>query len=211
MLDRAIKALIVFAFALIVMTVYTLPAGAVEDMQSFNQEYDKAQTPAAGSTSLGWEAVKMVLVLGLIVAAAWSVIRFFNHQTKRKMQGNWLHIADEVMLGQNRGVVLCEVGQRLYALGVTDHSISYLFEVDNPQVLKEISQQDFEQTAGPENLKNIKRNLLNLVGNRTEPSQKNEQFHQLMREQVDRMKGMPVPGPGTPGNKGRSNADQKRT
>ncbi len=45
---------------------------------------------------------------GLIVAAAWSIIRLFGRQLSRKIQGDWLYVADEVMIGQNRGIVLCE-------------------------------------------------------------------------------------------------------
>lgn len=196
--------------AVVLVQILAWPIGAVEDMQSFNQEYDKTQAPAAQTTNLWWEGIKIIVVLGLIVAAAWTVIRVFNRQARRRLQGNWLHVVDEVMLGQNRGVVLCEVGQKLYALGVTDHSITCLFEIDNPQVMKEISQQALEGFNQEEPNPWIKA-VSDFVDRKRAPATKQEEFHQLMEEQIKRMRSISMPGEGAPGKKGRSNADQERT
>lgn len=209
MLSRAKKYALAMLLAVVLLQLLAWPAGAVEDMQSFNQEYDRTQAPAAPATSLGWEGIKIIVVLGLIVAAAWTVIRVFNRQARRRLQGNWLHVVDEVMLGQNRGVVLCEVGQRLYALGVTDHNITCLFEIDNPQVMKEISQQALEGFTREESNPWIK-TLADFIDRRRAPAPKPEEFHQLMEEQIKRMRSLSVPGEGVPGSKGRSNADQER-
>lgn len=210
MLRRAKKYAFAILLAVLLVQILIMPVMAVEDMQSFNQEYDKTQAPAAQTTSLWWEGMKMVVVLSLIVAAAWTVIRVFSRQAKRRLQGNWLHVVDEVMLGQNRGVVLCEVGQRLYALGVTDHNITCLFEIDNPQVIKEISQQAIEGFS-QEELNPWKKALFDFVDRRRAPVQKQEEFHQLMEEQIKRMRSISLPGDGAPGKKGRNNADQERT
>lgn len=210
MLRWAKKYAFAMLIAMLLAQILIMPVMAVEDMQSFNQEYDKTQAPAAQTTNLWWEGMKMVVVLSLIVAAAWTVIRVFSRQAKRRLQGNWLHVVDEVMLGQNRGVVLCEVGQRLYALGVTDHNITCLFEIDNPQVMKEISQQAIEGFSQEES-NPWKKALFDFVDRRRAPAQKQEEFHQLMEEQIKRMRSISLPGEGAPGKKGRNNADQERT
>ncbi|MEN6389699.1 MAG: flagellar biosynthetic protein FliO [Syntrophomonas sp.] len=210
MLSRAKKFALAMLLAVVLVQILAWPVNAVEDIQSFNQEYDKTQAPVAQPTSLWWEGIKIIIVLGLIVAAAWTVIRVFNRQARRRLQGNWLHVVDEVMLGQNRGIVLCEVGQKLYALGVTDHNITCLFEIDNPQVMKEISQQALEGFPQEETNPWIKA-VSNFVDRRRAPVQKQEEFHQLMEEQIKRMRSISVPGEGAAGKKGRSNADQERT
>ncbi|MEQ8173493.1 MAG: flagellar biosynthetic protein FliO [Syntrophomonadaceae bacterium] len=210
MLSWAKKCALAMLLAVVLVQILAWPVNAVEDIQSFNQEYDKTQAPVAQTTSLWWEGIKIIIVLGLIVAAAWTVIRVFNRQARRRLQGNWLHVADEVMLGQNRGVVLCEVGQRLYALGVTDHNITCLFEIDNPQVMKEISQQALEGFTQQDSNPWIKA-VSDFVDRRRAPDQKQEEFHQLMEEQIKRMRSISVPGEGAAGKKGRSNADQERT
>lgn len=122
-------------------------ACAADNIQDVNKINDQ---PAAQSqpTSLFVSFIKLVFVLGIIVAAAWTIIRLFTRQYNAKMQGTWMHIVDEVMLGQNRGVVLCEVGGKVYALGVTDKEINLLFEVDNPKLMEEISTGNYISDQG---------------------------------------------------------------
>ncbi len=201
----------VVLLALLIIQCMAMTAQAVDttDISSLNQELDKEASTEVKAPSLWWETVKMLFVLALIVVAAWSIIRFFSGQVKKRLQGNWLHVVDEVMLGQNRGIVLCEVGQKLYALGVTDHNISCLFEVDNPQVLKEISQMPLSQDQDIENINPVKKAVLDWLRSRTGQQTQKEGFHQLMEEQVRRMKSISLPEQGVSQGKGRSNADKE--
>lgn len=121
--------------ATFVMVSAACAADSIQDVNKINDQPVAESQP----TSLFVSFIKLVFVLGIIVAAAWSIIRLFTRQYNAKMQGTWMHIVDEVMLGQNRGVVLCEVGGKVYALGVTDKEINLLFEVDNPKLMEEIS------------------------------------------------------------------------
>src|SRR5665647_241605 len=114
----------------------------VDNIQDLNNVIDQGQ-PQVQPNNLWLSFFKLILVLGVIIAAAWSIIRLFAKQVSTKMQGTWLHVVDEVMLGQNRGLVLCEVSGKIYALGVTDGQINLLFEVDNPKLLEEISAGDY--------------------------------------------------------------------
>lgn len=99
---------------------------------------------AAGSTNLGWTLFKLILSLALIILMAYVIIRVFGKQVNRRFRGRWLQVIDELIVGPNRGVVLCEVGGRILALGVTDHSINVLFEVNDEDLIKEML------AAGPE-------------------------------------------------------------
>lgn len=90
-------------------------------------------------------------------------------------------------MGQNRGIVLCEIGERLYAIGVTDHSISFLFEVDNPKLREEISQIDIppgDKLTGA-GLSQLKKKLGALGLRNSKPDRKD--FSLLMGEQVRRL------------------------
>jgi flagellar protein FliO/FliZ len=116
---------------------------AVESIDSLNKQIDKPEPTDVKAPSLIWNLVKLILVLGVIVAAAWAIIRLFGKQVHARVQGSWLHVVDEVALGTNRGIVLCEIGGRLYALGVTDGQISVLSKLINPQLLETVKQQDY--------------------------------------------------------------------
>lgn len=141
---------IILFLTITMLFLFTQTVLAVEDFQSLDKELSKQQGETGQqSSSLLANFIKLILVLGLILAAAWAIINLFGRQVTKKMQGSWLHIADEVMLGQNRGIVLCEIGGRVYALGVTEGQISLLFEVENPDLLEEIKANE-EQGPPPE-------------------------------------------------------------
>ncbi|MDD3365054.1 MAG: flagellar biosynthetic protein FliO, partial [Syntrophomonas sp.] len=118
----------------------------------------------------------------------------FAKQVSTKMQGTWLHVVDEVMLGQNKGLVLCEVSGKIYALGVTDGQINLLFEVDNPKLLEEISSGDYiikEKKELP--LMNSINDWFNRQLKIDKSSNSPKDFHLLMQEQTKRIKDVSFP------------------
>ncbi len=139
---------ILIALLMAFLFVLVSSVAAVDNIQDLNQEINKQQEPDTSSTNLWLSLLQLVLVLGVILAAAWSVIRLFGKKVNNKMQGTWMHVVDEVVLGQNRGIVLCEVGGQIYALGVTDKEINLLFEVNDPKLQEEISLGNYELSSG---------------------------------------------------------------
>lgn len=172
--------------AIVVLLAFASTALAVDNMKDLNQEINKQpQTPTAHS--MVWDFVKLVLVLGVIMGAAWSIVRMFGKKAAVRMQGTWLHTVDEVMLGQNRGLVLCEVAGKIYAIGVTDHNINFLFEVDNPQILKEISEGNYNKLETPDVVGDFSKGVKFLF-NKKSAAPKFKDFHVLMTEQSNRLK-----------------------
>lgn len=175
---------------LILLTIVILLAfastAAAADIDKFNQAMNQ-QPPTQTGHSIAWDFVKMVLVLGVIVGAAWSIVRLFGKKAGTRMQGTWLHTVDEIMLGQNRGLVLCEVAGKLYAIGVTDNNINLLFEVDNPQILKEISEGNYSQLESPDVATSFSKKIENLIHKKSSPSARIKDFHALMNEQSNKL------------------------
>lgn len=132
------------AILLLTMVLLHFAAGlalAVEDITDVQNELDKQQVANTQQTNLWWEFVKLMFILMLLIGAAWSVVHLLRNNTAGRVQGTWVHVVDEVALGPNRGIALCEVGGKIYAVGVTDHQVNLLFEVDHPQLLDEISRE----------------------------------------------------------------------
>lgn len=200
------SAIILTAFSTLLIMAYNVQA--LEDVNAVNQINDQTRSAAGTEPSMWLETIKLIFILGLIIAAAWFIIRVFSKQARRRLQGTWLHVADEVMLGQNRGIVLCEVAQQLYALGVTDHNITFLFEVDDPQILKEISQMPLISGYDEPGANLLKKFIGEWTPGRSRPRKSQEEFHRLMEEQVARIKNISWPGSKESGFKGRSNADR---
>ncbi|MBC7076440.1 MAG: flagellar biosynthetic protein FliO [Syntrophomonadaceae bacterium] len=161
------------------------------DIDELNRALDSPAEDSTVNYSLGWNFLKLIIALGLIIGAAWSIIRLFGRQIKTKMQGNWLHVVDEVVLGQNRGIVLCEVGERLYAVGVTDQNISFLFEVDDPGLIEKIKQEDVfaaedrEDSSGKDGMG--KKLVSRIWGLNKSSSSNRNSFHLLMLEQAQKL------------------------
>lgn len=188
------KYVLVMLLALVVLQSVALPVFAA-DMEKLNQELDNQQQQGLDQPNLILEFLKLLFVLALIVAAAWSVIKIFSQQVSSRMQGTWLHVVDEVTLGQNKGIILCEVGERIFAIGITDHNISLLFEITHPKLLEEISLEMENKSA---NLPaNSVRNLLakasagqwKFLPQRLSNGQRTD-FQSLMEEQVKRIQNI---------------------
>lgn len=186
------KSILIILLSLIMLQVAILPAIAV-DMEKLNQELD-SQPQEADKPNLVVEFFKLLVVLVLIVAAAWSIIKLFSRQATTRMQGTWLHVVDEVTLGQNKGIILCEVGEKIFAVGVTDHNISLLFEVTHPKLLEEISiEMDSRPTNPAPGLQFVWDSLSSRWGRalpRRSPERKRTDFQFLMEEQVKRIQNI---------------------
>lgn len=160
------------------------------DMEKLNQELDKQDQMQVKSPSLFLSFLKLIVALGLIIGAAWAVLQLFNRQMNLRTQGTWINVVDQVVLGQNRGIILCEIGEKLYALGVTDHNINLLFEVNNQKLLEEVSQMDYQiQLANNANniYQQIKSIIDGLANRRRKDKAATSNFSSLMGEQIRKM------------------------
>lgn len=181
--SRSKKWVLVLMLAILLLSAPSVYA--VDDFQSLDQELSRQEKDEAPqSNNLFINFLKLVVVLGLIVAAAWSIIRLFGRQVSRKIQGDWLYVADEVMIGQNRGVVLCEIGGRVYALGVTDGQINLLFEVEDKELVQEVvAAKDSAKTTEPGGVLSwleTKKSSSPAVHSLTE----NKRFHRMMQDKL---------------------------
>jgi flagellar protein FliO/FliZ len=187
------NSILVVLLTVIVLQIAVCPVAAA-DMEKLNQELD-SQPQAMDKPNLVIEFIKLLVALVLIVAAAWSIIKVFSRQVTSRMQGTWLRVVDEVTLGQNKGIILCEVGEKVFAVGVTDHNISVLFEVTHPKLLEEISMEMENKPANlPSDGLQKLRNALNHRWGKAVPHRVPEtnraDFQTLMEEQVKRIQNI---------------------
>lgn len=166
---------------------------AVQNIDQLNKELDQQAAPQPQDDYLLFGFLKLAAVLAIIVLAVWLLLKLFGKQIRSRMQGSWLRVIDEVSLGQNRGVVLCEIGGRIYALGVTDHQINMLFDIDDPDLLADIELANLE-TVSEENeaqsgwTAGFNKWLDILGGKRYRRPPRPKNFHRLVQEQSQRMK-----------------------
>lgn len=178
--------LTILIVALILMQFSIGTALAVDNIEDLQNELQNENVSNPSNTNLTLDFIKLFLVLGMILGAAWFVVRLFGKKASNQQQGTWLHVVDQVVLGQNRGMVLCEVGQKVYAVGVTDHNISLLFEVNNDKLLEEISTRSIEEPDPMESIMNL-RDGVKKVFKGSNTNSKPKSFFMLMEEQNQRL------------------------
>lgn len=176
----------ILVLTLILIPILALNVLAVQDFGDVQKAIDNQQVEDTKAPNLFWNFVKLIFVLALIVGAAWSIIRLFGSKASNRLQGTWINVVDEVMLGQNRGIVLCEVGEKVYAVGVTDHNVTVLFEIDNPKLLEEISKSNITvvETEAGFNWSQWREVFFNFFKPRKSRSKVPNNFHLLIEQQA---------------------------
>lgn len=176
----------ILVLILILIPILALNVLAVQDFGDVQKAIDNQQVEDTKAPNLFWNFVKLIFILALIVGAAWSIIRLFGSKASSRLQGTWIHVVDEVMLGQNRGIVLCEVGEKVYAVGVTDHNVTVLFEIDNPKLLEEISQSNITivETEAGFNWNQWRESFINFFKPGKSRSRVPNNFHLLIEQQA---------------------------
>jgi len=192
------KRLLILLIVMVTIHIFSMNALAVENFSDLDQALNQEQVARDQKSGIWVEFLQLILVLLLILGAAWSIIRLVGKKTDNRVQGTWLHVVDEVVLGQNRGIVLCEAGGKIYALGVTDHSITVLFQVDNSKLIEEISQGTYHLQSTTAPAPDLRKLLTGFFRKGTNDSPRD--FHSLIEEQVHRLdelasqQGPKVPG-----------------
>lgn len=112
-----------FAFLLSV----SLPSWAALPNLNY-QEPGSFDPPQMGALLLR-VVISLVVVLGLAVL----VTKFLQRRTFISRPGHWIRVLDQVMVGPNKGLLLAEIAGKIYVLGITDHNITKLLEIEDPE------------------------------------------------------------------------------
>jgi len=122
------------------VAVYAVPMESEQqEVQLDYQETQKIETP-----NVFWMVVQMILALCLILVLAWGMIRIFGGNLRGRTQGRYMRVLDEINLGPNRGVAVVEVGGKVFIVGITDHQLSMLGELDDKDIIEDMRMTSME-------------------------------------------------------------------
>lgn len=94
--------------------------------------------------SIGAMFLRLVISLLFVIVLAFLAIKLFQRQRPFTRSGRWMRILDQVVIGQNRAILLAEIAGKIYVLGVTDHNITKLLEIDDASKVALFSAEDLE-------------------------------------------------------------------
>lgn len=131
-----------FPYLYLVVGIIALWGGVGEcrgDAPTLSPSQVPHTTHSGGPTDYGWALVKMLggVVLVLILAVtALKLVKMLHRNTI--MEQGALKFLGGMALGPRKYLVLVRVGSRLLLLGMTDHSLTHLCTIDDPEEIGRI-------------------------------------------------------------------------
>ena len=170
----AIKYLALIVLLVVLINSLALAVWAVNPSDPVNlpanPEPEKAALP-----SMAGLFFKIVLCLVVITALTYGLMRLLRRQFKTS-SSSLINVIDQLSLGPNRGVYLANIAGRIVALGITDHQIVKILEIEDPSVLEQLKQQPpVEKESG---LSNSSQQMPKTV----------DRFHNLIQDNLSRIR-----------------------
>lgn len=79
-----------------------------------------------------WELIYLVLVLIGVIALAYYVSKWLSKRYAVQGQNTkYLKVIDRIVIGQDRSLCIVKVGEKSMLLGVTQHNISKICDLDS--------------------------------------------------------------------------------
>jgi len=85
--------------------------------------------------SMFWLFIKLIISLAVIVGLTYLTVRVVRRNLTYSSAGEFIRVLDQHAFAMNKGVYITEVAGRVYVMGVTDHNINILSEIDDPQAI----------------------------------------------------------------------------
>lgn len=90
-------------------------------------------------TVLDW--LRVILALALIIPLVYLSTRFLGQRYAVGMRGRNFEILEAFPLDQHNKLILAKVMDRFCVLGTSSHGVEVLFEISDPEQIKELEEQ----------------------------------------------------------------------
>ncbi|HHT62345.1 MAG: FliO/MopB family protein [Bacillota bacterium] len=137
-----------------------------------NQPYQPSvPVPAAAGEPFSWGGlIGAVLVFLIILVAALWMIKRLNNISYRNMEVPWARVLDRQVLNNHQALYLVEIAGKLQVLGGTDHHLTKIEEINDPELVAEIFEEIAKRPQGNVN------HLIERMGKRLGGRKKNKEF-----------------------------------
>ncbi len=152
-LKKVIRLLGAAAFCLVVSTAsYAQDAaagspGVDETTLAIDDPAAAAESPAGGTSILPY-ALRMVLVLGLVLAAIYGLYALLRRNARpRAREDAYLRVLASAQLSPGRFLHVASLGDRAWLVGSTDASMSLIAEIEDKELVDTL---ELKAQASPE-------------------------------------------------------------
>lgn len=105
-----------------------LDARAARAAPAGREAVPRAATEPSSAMALGKIVISLALVIFLVLGLGW----LFKKLTLRLPGGRHIKVVTAMPLGQRERILVIEIQGKQRVIGVTPHSVNYLFELENP-------------------------------------------------------------------------------
>lgn len=151
--------------------------------------------PEKEETSVLWLLVKVILVLGILIAAMYYALKFISVQRDAKYPVKGvMSLLSNLPIGPNKQLQIVDISGQLYVLGISDNSINLITEIKSSDAKERIYHQKEAHQTTEENflvslLHSVKKVHLKEKDNKEENDEKLS-FDEMKKKQQDRLKKM---------------------
>lgn len=140
-------------------TVTTQPAPVTADPVQPGQPVDEttlvladetAAPPVGAGSSLWPSVLRMVVVLGLVLAAIYGIYALLRRSVRPSVPDDpYLRVIASTALGMGRGLHVVQVGNQAWLVGSTDSSISAISEIHDKETIDAMALRAAESPQAP--------------------------------------------------------------
>lgn len=113
-----------------------------------------------------WGLLKIFIGLGVVVVLAFLFTRLAAQRLPVPQGARGVRVLGHLYLGGRRGVSLVKVGSRILVLGVTDHGVSLLERVTDPDEVAAIEEASGVPLVSPDRLDRVRREFRRVFSER---------------------------------------------
>ena len=146
---RGLLRLAVF-FALTVMAVLFFDSAAMAAEGGYLSGYTD---PDPRPTGVSWWStlaylLSLLAVFAFVLILAYGAARFLSSHFAKAAGATGGHLLAHLPLGPNRSVCIVELAERVFVLGVTEHSITRLKEITDPEEIERLHRNSLAVSGG---------------------------------------------------------------
>ena len=139
-----------------------------------------------------WDFLRMILILGAVIALIYVIFFFIRKRGSPKLQDNELFsIISTQPINNNRTLHLVQVGNQFFLVGSADQSVSLISEISDQETIDEIRLKLSNQRSDqPKSFRNIFSGFMGQKSVRLDGSVNKNFNTNFLKKQKDRLKGM---------------------
>lgn len=147
MLQKSLSAFLFLLGAMLLFATVAFAAEAGGGYLSGYTEVDPRPSSASWWSTLAY-LFSLLAVFVVVAAMAYFASRFLSGRFGQSVPGEDGRILAHLPLGPNRSVCVVEIAERIFMLGVTEHSITLLREVTDAGEMERLHRRDFGSQGG---------------------------------------------------------------